>query len=118
MSPAWFWFVCFIGVLWLLVIACGGNHNLATRYRAIRRERDTFAGVCEQLTAELREADHLAIQQARKSLEQQERIAEIEARELPQLQEIRDQYGRTLPTYSRATNVRLLPNHPNPWVKP
>lgn len=77
-------------ILALFIFGCS-NADLSERLRKanaraefLRDQRDAFAGVCEQLTTELIEADTLAIKQARKSLAQQERIAQVEARELPQ----------------------------------
>lgn len=82
-------------ILALFILGCS-NAALSERLRKanaradyVRAQRDDLADICEQLTAELIEADKLAIRQARKSLAQQERIAEVEARELPQLDEIR-----------------------------
>ena len=72
-------------------------------------ELDRFADVCQQLTGELRKADELALKQARKSLEQQDRIAQIEARELPQLTELRgdpfDWAAEHPPIFADVSNV-------------
>lgn len=83
------------------------------RHEALLDDRDRFVSVCEQLTAELIEADQLAINQARKSLAQQDRIAELESRGLPYITEPREATTENPPLYlvsrARATGdgVRL-----------
>lgn len=82
-------------ILALFILGCS-NADLGERLRKanaraefVRDQRDNLADACEALTEDLTEADLLATKQARRSLEQKERIAQIEARELPQLDEIR-----------------------------
>lgn len=89
MSAAWVWFIAFDLMAILLVMALGGNANLAKENRRLQKSE--------------RESDRMAVKQARRiiALRQiatqrgtendalRERLAEVERREPPYLSEIR-----------------------------
>ena len=93
---AWVLLAALIVALVLLAIAVLGNSHLAAELRALRTD---YARSCDNrraLVADLLTEDEMSIRQARRAnqlrYERDEalaRVAEVEARELPQLAEMR-----------------------------